>query len=323
MRAVVCRGYDGEPVLEERESLQPGAGQVLVDVRAAGLNFADALIVRGRYQIKPQLPFVPGSEIAGRVAALGEGTTGLRIGDRVFGFVGLGGFAEQVVTSPRNLWPLPAALGFAQAAAFTQSYATALFALRERTSVRAGETLLVLGAAGGVGRAAIEVGRALGARVIAAAGTPEKVAACLQLGAEAAIDYSREDLKLRARELSGGGMDLVFDNVGGSHAEPALRALREAGRFLVVGFASGEIPRLPLNQVLLRNRSVVGVDWGAWMLRNPDGQRALMGDLLAWVEQGVLQPGEPTAYPLSDAARALSDLLGRRMNGKAVLQIGD
>jgi len=319
MRAVVCQAYDREPSLEDREAPRPGPGQVRVEVVAAGVNYVDALFVRGEYQIKPPLPFVPGSEIAGTVAELGAGTSGIRVGDRVFALIGMGGFAEQAVVAAETLLPMPAALDFAQAAAFTQSHATALFALRERARLQAGETLLVLGAAGGVGRAAIDVGRALGARVIAAASTPEKLAACRALGAEATIDYVREDLKTRVRELSAGGVDAVFDPVGGQLAEPALRTLREGGRFIVIGFAAGAIPRIPLNQVLLRNRSVVGVDWGAWMLRHAKEQRALMTELLAWVEQGVLHPSQPTAYPLSEAARALSDLLGRRVDGKAVL----
>jgi NADPH2:quinone reductase len=230
-----------------------------------------------------------------------------------------GGFAECVLVAAEAAVPVPDSLSDGQAATFVQSYSTALFALRERGRLREGESLLVLGAAGGVGRAAIDVGKALGARVIAAASTDEKLAACRALGADECIRYSDEDLKTRARALSGGGVDVVIDPVGDVFAEPALRALGFDGRLLVIGFAGGAIPKIPLNQVLLRNRNVVGVDWGAWMMGHADQQRRLLAELLAWATEGRIHPSEPKRYPLENAARALDDLMHRRINGKAVL----
>ncbi len=283
------------------------------------MNYVDALIVRGQYQIKPPTPFIAGSEIAGRVAAVGEGVEGFAVGDRVFGMPGFGGFASRLAFSAKRASKIPDGMSVGQAAAFTQSYSTALFSLRDRARLSPGETLLVLGAAGGVGRATIDVGKALGAKVIAAASSPDRLEVCTALGADAVIDYAKEDLKTRARELSGGGVDVALDPVGGDYAEQALRALAYLGRLVVIGFAAGPIPKLPANQVLLRNRSVVGVDWGAWMIANGDAQMALIGDLLAMVEKGQLHPDEPIAYPLEDASKALDDLLERRVSGKVVL----
>jgi NADPH2:quinone reductase len=319
MRAIVCHEFGAPLTLEEQPDPQPGPGQLLVEIAAAGLNYVDALFVRGEYQIKPPLPFVPGSEIAGTVSAVGEGAVGFEPGDRVLAMTGMGGFAEKVLVAASAAVPVPDALSDGQAGALVQSYSTALFALRERGRLCEGESLLVLGAAGGVGRAAIDVGKALGARVIAAASTEEKLAACRVLGADECIRYGDEDLKTRVRELTDGGVDVVFDPVGAAFAEPALRATGVGGRYLVIGFAGGAIPKIPLNQVLLRNRNVVGVDWGAWMLRHGVEQRALLEELLRWASEGRLHPSEPARYPLEDAQRAIDDLLNRRINGKAAL----
>jgi len=321
MRRVVCRelGPPDNLELEEVERLEPGPGQVVVDVRAAGVNFADALIVTGGYQMKPPLPFVPGSEVAGVVQGVGDGVEGWAAGDRVLGMTGLGSFAEQVLVDPSILLHLPEAMSFGQAAGFIQSYATMFFSLTRRTTVSPGETVLVLGAGGGIGLAAIDVARALGLRAIAAASSKEKLAAAEAMGADASIAYEDEDLKTRARELSGGGVDLVVDAVGGRHAEPALRALRFQGRYIVLGFASGTIPSLPLNHVLLNNRTVVGVDWGSWAFQHPEENRQLVGEALDLVAAGRLHPAEPGTYPLAEAGRALTDLLERRITGKVVL----
>jgi NADPH2:quinone reductase len=327
MRAVVCTaaGPVEDLVVEERPDLTPVDGSVVVDVEAAGVNYVDALFVRGEYQIKPQPPFVPGGEVAGSVSAVGDGVDGIAAGDRVIASVGLGGFASQVTARPSQLAAVPQTMTATQAAAFVQSYCTALYSLRDRARVQPGEWVLVLGAAGGVGRAAIDVARALGARVIAAASSAERVAQCVDAGADHGIDYSSEDLKTRARELAveggstSGGVDVVVDPVGGDRAEPALRSLGTNGRYLVIGFAAGDIPRLPLNQVLLRTRNVLGVDWGAWMLGHGDEQRALLDELLAMAGEGRLHPPEPTARPLDDAAAALADLLAGRVTGKLVL----
>ncbi len=321
MRAVVCHEL-GPPdvlVVEERADPVAGDGQVVVAVRAAGVNYVDALFVSGSYQIKPSLPFVPGSEIAGTVVEVGAGVEGVAAGDRVLAMPGLGGFADRVALSAAQVVAVPEGVSFTQAATFVQSYCTALFALRTRAALAAGETVLVLGAGGGVGLATIDVATALGATAIAVASSPEKRAAALAIGATAAIDPASDDLKVRARELAGGGVDVVVDPVGAELAEPALRALRWFGRYVVIGFAGGPIPRLPLNQVLLNNRTIVGVDWGAWAMRTPDVQQALLAELLAMAADGRLHPVEPTTYPLEGAADALDDLLGRRVVGKVAL----
>ncbi|MCX7621924.1 MAG: NADPH:quinone oxidoreductase family protein [Acidimicrobiales bacterium] len=322
VRRVICAEL-GPPEtlrLEDVPSLEPHAGQVVIDVEAAGVNFVDVLFIAGQYQIKPPLPFTPGSEVAGTVVAVGEGVEGWEVGARVLANCGLGGYAEQVAVAPIQVVRVPDSLTAAQAAAFAQSYCTAMFALRERAGLRAGETVLILGAGGGVGLAAIDVACLLGANVIAAASSEAKRAAARRQGANAVIDYLTEDVKLWARELSGGGVDVVVDPVGGPTAEAALRALREFGRYLVIGFAAGEIPRLPLNQVLLRNRSIVGVDWGAWSLRFPTENAALLRELLGLAAEGRLHPQEPTVYPMEDVARALVDLRDRKVTGKVVLR---
>jgi NADPH2:quinone reductase len=322
MRRVVCEavGDVDQLVVVDGEAPAPRPGQVIVDVAAAGVNFVDGLFVRGLYQIKPPTPFTPGSEIAGTVSSVGEGVEGVAVGDRVMAQTGLGGYAEQVAVPAASAVPLPAALSSGQAATLVQSYATMLFAFTRRTRVEAGETVLVLGAGGGIGLAAIDVARALGLRALAAASSADKLARAADMGAEAGIDTATEDVKTRARELSGrGGVDVVVDPVGGDLAEPALRSLRVGGRYVVIGFAGGDIPRLPANQVLLNNRTVVGVDWGAWTMQRPDEHRRLLDELLAMVAGGRLHPVEPTAYPLADAARALTDLAERRVSGKVVL----
>lgn len=321
MRALVCPSLgplDGL-VFEERPAPVPTESQVVIDVRAAGVNFVDGLICQGRYQLKPPTPFVPGSEVAGVVAAVGPGVDGVAPGDRVIAFTGLGAFAEQVVVPALSLVEMPAALDFEQAAALVQSYCTMLFTLTRRTRLAPGEWVLVLGAGGGVGLAAVDLASALGGRVIAAASESDKLAAATAMGAEATIRYEEEDLKVRARELSGGGVDVVVDPVGGRHSEAALRALGHLGRFCVIGFAAGDIASVPLNQVLLNNRTVVGVDWGGWTFRDPNGNREVIGELMALVEAGRLHPTRPVAHPLGQAAAVMSGLLDRSIGGKAVL----
>ncbi len=321
MRAVVCRklGPLETLVLEEQDPPVAGEGQVVVDVRAAGVNFVDGLICQGRYQIKPPVPFVPGGEIAGEVSDIGPGVTGVGRGDRVIAFTGFGGFAERVAVPALSLVPMPDTIDFDQAAALIQSYCTVLFTLTRRTTLAPGEWVLVLGAGGGVGLAATDVAQALGGRVIAAASTPDKLEAALAMGAEATIAYEDEDLKARAREISGGGVDLVIDSVGGRHSENALRATGHLGRFCVIGFASGPIASIPLNQVLLNNRTVVGVDWGGWTFKDPLGNRELIGEVMDLIGKGRLHPVKPAAHPLGDAARVMSGLIDRSIVGKAVV----
>jgi NADPH2:quinone reductase len=321
MRAVVCPalGPLGTLVVEERQVPLPGEGQVVVDVRAAGVNFVDGLMCQGRYQIKPSTPFVPGSEIAGVVSAVGTGVAGIAPGDRVIAFTGFGGFAERVVVPALSLVAMPDTVDFPQAATVLQSYCTVLFTLTRRTGLTSGEWVLVLGAGGGVGLAAVDVATALGGRVIAAASTPVKLEAARAMGAQAVIAYEEEDLKARAREISDGGVDMVIDPVGGRHSETALRATRHLGRFCVIGFASGPIASIPLNQVLLNNRTVVGVDWGGWTFKDPMGNRALIDELMEMLGSRRLHPVAPVSYPLEEAAAVMGGLIDRSISGKAVL----
>ncbi|MFP5256389.1 MAG: NADPH:quinone oxidoreductase family protein [Acidimicrobiia bacterium] len=321
MRAVVCSEFAPLDRLrvEERPDPEPGPGQVVVAVRAAGVNFVDALFVQGAYQIKPPLPFTPGGEVAGEVVAVGADVAGLSVGDRVLAMSWLGGFATHAVVPAGSVVPIPGQLSFGQAAGLVQSYGTMLFSFTRRMQLRAGEWVLVLGAGGGIGLAAVDLAKHLGAKVIAAASSTAKLEAARRAGADATIAYEEEDLKGRARELSGGGVDVVVDPVGGRFAEAALRSLGWMGRYLVIGFAGGDIPSLPANQVLLNNRTVVGVDWGAWTMRDPDGNRLLLDDLMALAGAGEIHPVEPTPYPLDDVVRALTDLQERRVGGKVVL----
>jgi NADPH:quinone reductase len=318
MRAIVCEEL-GQVVWTEVEPLVPGPDQVIIAVEAAGVNYVDGLFVHGRYQIKPPVPFIPGGEAAGVVREVGKGVQSPAPGSRVLAMCGLGGFAEQIAVPAAAAVPIPDRLDSVRAATFTQSYATGMFALVRRGGLREGDDVLVLGAGGGIGLAAVQIAKALGARVLAGASSAEKRDAALRAGADAVVDTSNDDVKTVAREWSGGGLDLVYDPVGGALAEPALRALGEGGRYLVIGFASGTIPSLPLNQVLLRNRSVVGVDWGGWSMTHALDQRVLLEDLLAMVADGRLDPVAPHTRPMAEAGQAMDDLLNRRVVGKLAL----
>ncbi|MCU1370893.1 MAG: NADPH:quinone reductase [Ilumatobacteraceae bacterium] len=321
MQRIVCTGW-GPPedlvVVDEPDPV-PGEGQVAVKVAAAGVNFVDALFVAGTYQIKVPPPFTPGSELAGIVTAVGPGVELLQVGDRVLSSLGLGAFTSHAVLPALGVTRTPDSLALTTAAALVQSYCTAWFALQRRTTVRPDETVLVLGAGGGVGLAAIDVARSMGARVIAAASTAEKLEAARAMGATDTIAYETEDLKVRARELSEGGVDVVVDPVGGPHTDPALRALGVFGRLVVIGFAAGSIATLPANQVLLKNRTVVGVDWGAWAMQHPAGQAVVLDEVLDAVRLGELHPTPPAERPLIEAGAVLRDLLDRRLTGKTVL----
>jgi NADPH:quinone reductase len=317
---IVCSSYGPPSSLTLVEAPDPvaGAGQVVVAVAAAGVNYVDALTVAGTYQIKIPTPFTPGMEIAGVIDAVGDGVTGFAVGDRVLAMT-LGAYASHVVVPATALVRVPAHLDLDRAAALVQSYCTMWFSLTRRTTLDPGETVLVLGAGGGIGLAAVDVATALGARVIAAASSTEKLDAARAAGAAEVVNYTTEDLKVRARELSGGGVDVVVDPVGGDLAEPALRATGWNGRFLVIGFAGGGIPKLPANLVLLNNRTLVGVDWGAWTGRDPGGQQALLGEILAAVADGRLHPPEPHRAPLHDAGAVLQAAIDRQLVGKTIL----
>jgi NADPH2:quinone reductase len=319
VRRIVCNSYGPPTGLEivEAPDPTPGPGEVVVAVEAAGVNFADALTVAGKYQIKIPTPFTPGMEMAGTVSVLGDGVDDLAVGDRVLGMT-FGAYASHVVMPARALLRVPEVLSLDRAAGLVQSYCTMWFSLTRRTTVNEGETVLVLGAGGGIGLAAVDVANALGARVIAAASSVEKLDGARAIGASEVINYATEDLKVRAKELSGGGVDIVVDPVGGDLAEPALRATGWNGRFLVIGFAGG-IPKLPANLVLLNNRTLIGVDWGAWTGKDPAGQQALLSEILAAVADGRLHPPEPHRERLEDAGAVLQSVLDRQLVGKTIL----
>lgn len=321
MRAMLCQAF-GPPeqlTLGEVPSPTPGPGQVTIRVGACDVNFPDTLVIQGKYQFQPPFPFTPGSDVAGTIAAVGPGVTDLAVGERVCAFVGFGGYAEEVVADAALTLRLPDAVDFAAGASFLMTYATAYHALLDRGRLRAGETLLVLGAGGGVGTAAIELGRALGARVIAAASSDAKLAACRELGATATINYATESLRDRLKALAPDGVDVAYDPVGGDLAEPALRAMGWDGRYLVIGFAAGDIPRIPLNLTLLKGCAVVGVFLGGFMRRDPAGLRQRLSTLLEWIADGTIQPRVATTYPLAEAPRALRALADRQVIGKVVL----
>ena len=306
-------------VLEELPPPSIRPGSVRVALEAAGLNYVDALFVEGRYQIKPTPPFVPGSELAGTVVEVADDVESIVGGDRIVASTGLGAVAEQVVLPAAAATLIPASVSSAAAATLTQSFCTALYALDRRTRLSPGETVLVLGGGGGVGHAAIQVAVSLGADVIATATTSEKAAHARSAGASVVLDPDPSSLRERLRQAAPAGIDVVVDPVGDAATEPSLRSLREGGRLLVIGFAGGEIPAIATNLVLLRNRSLIGVDWGAWGMGHPAEQAALLEEVLTMVDEGRLTPPEPTTYRLDQAALALGDLLGRRVTGKAAL----
>lgn len=325
MKALVCNEF-GPPdtlAIEDREEPGPAAGEVLVEVRAAALNFPDVLVVRGEYQVRTPPPFVPGGEIAGVVAAVGDGVRRFRPGDRVIATPMMGGFAERCAVAQELCLPLPESLSFAEGAGFTITYATSYHAFRQSTELQAGETLLVLGAAGGVGSSAVDIGKALGARVIAGASSADKIEFVKAMGADEAINYSDVPLREAVREITGGrGVDIVYDPVGGDLAQQAYRSLAWRGRYLVIGFASGDIPRFPANIALLKEASVIGVWWGTWAAQNPDLARSNMADLAAMTGEDRLRPRVTERYPLERFADAFAAITDRRARGKVVLTFG-
>ena len=322
MKAVLCKtlGPARNLVLEEVASPLPKKNEILLDVHAAGVNFPDTLIIEGKYQFQPPLPFSPGGEAAGVVAAIGEKAGAFKVGDRVMALTGWGAFAEQVAVPFYNVLPIPASMDFTTAAAFGMTYGTSMHALRQRGQLQAGETLLVLGASGGVGLAAVEIGKAMGARVIAAASSAEKLAVAKAAGADELIDYSQANLREEIKRLTGGqGVDVIYDPVGGELFEQAVRGLAWNGRLLVVGFASGSIPQLAANLVLLKGAAVLGVFWGAFAQRQPEDNAANFHQLFAWHAEGKLKPLVSQTYPLEEAGAAIEKLGQRQAVGKLVV----
>jgi NADPH2:quinone reductase len=324
MKAVVCKQF-GPPeslLLEELPSPRPGAGEVVISVHAASVNFPDVLIIQNKYQFKPPLPFSPGSELAGVVKEVGPEVRNVRPGDRVMAFTTYGAFAEEVKTEATRLVPMAASMDFVTGAAFLLTYGTSEHALHDRAALKPGETLLVLGAAGGVGLAAIEIGKALGARVIACASSAEKLAVCRSHGADETLNYAAEDLRERVKALTDGrGVDVVYDAVGGPYSEPAFRSLAWRGRHLVVGFAAGEIPKLPLNLALLKGASLVGVFWGDFARREPRALAESLAQLARWYGEGKLQPHVSQTLPLGEAPQAIRLLASRQAKGKVVVKV--
>jgi NADPH:quinone reductase len=325
MKAIVCETWGPPSSLQLRDlpSPVPGPTQVLVRTRVAAVNFPDALIVAGKYQFKPELPFSPGGELSGEIIAVGSEVKRLAVGSKVVGITMFGAYAQEVVVDAGNILPLPDGISdedLELAGSFVLTYGTSLHALKDRAQAQAGETLLVLGAGGGVGLAAVEIGKLLGMRVIAAASSAEKLAAARERGADETIDYANEDLRERIKALTGGaGVDVVYDPVGGDLAEPALRSVAWRGRYLVVGFAAGDIPKIPANLLLLKGSSLVGVFWGEFVRREAALNAQNMGLLFSWLAERKIHPLISQRYPLSQASQALEALLARKAVGKLVV----
>lgn len=322
MRALVCKEFGSTEnlVLEEVDTPKPGKGEILLDIKATGVNFPDVLTVQGKYQFTPELPFIPGAELAGVVTAVGEGVTSRKVGDQLIATTQIGAFAEQCVVNEHTTFEMGNTMSFEQAAGFAITYGTSYYALKQQANIQPGETLLVLGAAGGVGIATIQIAKAMGATVIAAASTEEKLDFACEAGADLRINYSTENLKDKIKELTGGkGADVVYDPVGGDFSEQAFRAIAWDGRFLVIGFASGPIPAMPLNLALLKGASLVGVFWGAWAARSPMDSRKNFDELIEMIDGGKFSPLVTEVYSLDDYKAAFASISERRAKGKVIL----
>lgn len=324
MKAVLCKAFGPAEtlVLEEIASPEAKKNEVLLQVHAAGVNFPDTLIIEGKYQFKPPFPFSPGGEAAGVITAVGEKVSHLKVGDRVMALTGWGSFAEEVAVPGYNVIPVPSSMDFASAAAFGMTYGTSMHALKQRANLQPGETLLVLGASGGVGLAAVEIGKAMGAKVIAAASSAEKLEVAKAAGGDELINYNESSLKDEVKRLTGGqGADVIYDPVGGDLFDQAIRSIAWNGRLLVVGFASGRIPELPVNLALLKGAAVVGVFWGAFAQRQPQDNAANFQQLFAWYGEGKVKPLVSQTFPLEQAAEAINTLGQRKAVGKVVVQV--
>ena len=327
MKAVVCKELglpDKLELVDDWPDPTPGDHDMVVDVKAAGLNFPDVLMIQGKYQHQPEMPFIPGGECAGVVTAVGDKVSRFKVGDRVIAVAGVGAFSEKVLANEFGAFPMPEKLSFEQAAGVSITYFTSYYALKQRAQLQEGETLLVLGAAGGVGATAVELGKLMGAKVIAAASSDEKLALCKQLGADELINYSEVNLKDAVKELTGGkGVDVIYDPVGGDFAEPAVRSMGWNGRYLVIGFASGPIPEIPLNLALLKGCSIVGVFWGRFSGEEPDVQLQNVKELWEMFEQGKLNPVVTDCFPLEQYEDAFNCLIERKARGKVILTTGE
>ncbi len=324
MKAIRCKHY-GPPsslVLEDVPNLKAGPKEVVVTVKACSLNFPDTLIIQGLYQFKPELPFTPGSDISGIVKEVGDGVTHVKVGQEIVGFAPFGGLAEEVSLPAKVCFPKPPQMDFPTAASFLMVYGTSYHALKDRAKIKAGETLLVLGASGGVGLAAVELGKILGAKVIAAASTEEKLALCKTYGADETINYTTGDLKSLTKELTDGkGVDVVYDPVGGHYSEAALRATARNGRFLVVGFTTGDIPKIPLNLALLKEAALMGVFWGSFAMKEPKESMANTMQLVQWHAEGKLKPHIQQKFNLEETPKALEMIMDRKAMGKLVVEL--
>jgi NADPH2:quinone reductase len=322
MKAILCKtlGPPESLVYEEVKSRPVGAGEVRIAVKAAGVNFPDTLIIQGKYQLKADPPFTPGGEVAGTVVEAGDKVKHVRPGDAVAALVATGGYAEEVVASGDAVIPLPRGMDLTHAAVFPFIYGTTIHALKQRASLKAGETLLVLGAAGGVGLAAVQIGKLMGARVIAAASSADKLALCKEHGADAVVNYATENLKESVKKLTKGqGADVIYDPVGGDLAQECFSCINWNGRFLIIGFTSGKIPEVALNRLLLKGASAVGVFWGAFVAREPKVNWENFQQLFAWYTEGKLKPHISHTYPLAQAGKALREMVERKVTGKVVL----
>ena len=324
MKAIICNQFGQPSSLQYQEvaSPSPKEDEILIAVKACSVNFPDTLIIQGKYQFRPPFPFSPGSDVAGIVLEVGKEGSPFKVGDAVVGFVPFGGFAEQVLIKASDCFPKPTGMTMVNAAAFLLAYGTSYHALKDRANLLKDETVLVLGASGGVGLTAVELAKRMGAKVIAAASSREKLALCQQFGADEVIHYQEENLKDRIKELTNGkGVDVIFDPVGGSFSEAALRAIAWKGRHLIVGFANGEIPKIPVNLTLLKGASIVGVFWGAFAQKEPQKSLANIHQLLTWFSEGKINPHIDKTYSLQDSPKALGDMMDRKVKGKIVIDM--
>jgi NADPH:quinone reductase len=325
MKAILCEklGQPEDLVYKEVPDLIPNSDQIVIAVKACAVNFPDTLIIQGKYQIRPELPFSPGSDISGIVKSVGDGVTQYKVGDEVFGVIPYGGYAEEVVTTANNIFPKPEGMSYPIAASFLYAYGTSLHAIKDRAQLQSGETIVILGAAGGVGLAAVDIAHKMCARVIACASTQEKLDLCREYGASEFINYTTEDLKSRIKELTKGkGADVIYDPVGGDYSEQTLRALAWKGRFLVVGFASGEIPKIPLNLALLKGCLIVGVFWGRFIKEEPELNLKNSLQIMQWYNDGQIKPHIHKQYALQEAPKAIREMMDRKVKGKIIIEVG-